>query len=92
MIMSDQLPVCTLCGGSAWIRMGRVSCMTPDCSAYGLEMAFHTWRRIMSSPTLAPEYVEALRRVVSLFASAKMVDWAAQAAAIRAALAELGEE
>lgn len=84
-----QLPVCDVCkeypigGGTA------VSCMTPGCGMRGAVLCESEWRRLMTSPRLAPELVEALRYAARLLE----IEWyTGMSKTVRAALAALGED
>ena len=84
----EQLPVCALCGNRAWEAPGKQYwCTTPSCPMRGTAMRVRDWRRLMARPRLAPEHVVKMRGL--------MLGWyvsTQEAAAIRAALAALGEE
>lgn len=88
--MNEQLPVCRLCGGSAWEAPGKQYwCTTPSCPMRGTAMRVRDWRRLMDRPKLAPDHVERLKDQAVYM---EFLGDDNAAAAIRAALAALGEE
>jgi hypothetical protein len=90
--MSDELPKCWLCGKApGWYAMLSglvlVACNNPECAGRGYAMPQDCWRRL-HGPRLAPEEVLHLRACAKWHEDTERL-WAA---AIRAALAALGEE
>lgn len=85
----EQLPACRIC---ETLPRESHSGMTCECDAEGCPMrgwimAVDDWRRTMARPRLAPEHVERLRGLMSCGYVSQQ-----ETAAIRAALAALGEE
>ena len=86
--MSEQLPVCALCGEHPKYNGRMVGCSRPSCGVRGALMEPDAWRRLMARPRLAPEHVETLRQWATWTAK---LEYDSLTAAIRAALAALGE-
>ena len=95
--MSEQLPVCALCGHEPGFRSPPVTveCATAGCPIRAVRMTVEDWRRLMARPRLAPEHVEALRFLLCYYAEYEKrhgLVVGSDTHAIRAALAALGEE
>ena len=91
--MSEQekLPVCKVCEHAPActhaVPERMVCCTHSGCMCAGWDMPETMWRRLMARPRLAPEHVETLSALVKFIGTEHR--WSA---AIRAALAALGEE
>lgn len=91
--MSDQLPVCWLCGQTPDPYGRLVGCVTPGCCVKGALMTPQEWRHLMSRPRLAPEHLERLKQAVAWMRPADhMTGFDDLGDSIRAALEALGEE
>ena len=88
--MSEQLPVCALCGQAPHRGGQTVYCATVACGMTGALVTADEWRRLMARPSLAPEHVASLRDMLN-FCEQYTRDHPIPRA-IRAALAALGEE
>ena len=84
--MNDEMPKCKLCGAEPWKVAGSsiTMCTGVSCPLGNVPMNYAQWR-LLHGTRLAPEHVEALQDAV------ECVDSIWHRAAIRAALAALGE-
>ena len=92
--MNENLPVCVLCGWKPGYSGRLVGCAKPFCGVRDALMEPDDWRRLMARPSLAPEHVEELRELLRECETYDRLIGVVNkdSAAIRAALAALGEE